>query len=87
MNSKIFVKFSKIQYHIVDVYIHRIGPNDFLRRQIFRFCTALYCGVLPTVAVMPRRSETGQKDRARDLVYVRSNEPTLAGEHSSCKLR
>jgi len=45
MNFKIFVffKFSKIQCHIVKVYVEII----FLRRQIFRFCTALYGGVSP----------------------------------------
>jgi len=40
MNFKIFLKFSKIQYHIVRVYsVHRI---IFWRRQIFRFCTAAF---------------------------------------------
>jgi len=38
-------EFSKTQYHVVKVY------SVFLRRQIFGLCTALYGGVLPTVAV------------------------------------
>ena len=36
MNFKMFLKFSKIQYVIVKMYIQQL----FLRRQIFRFCTA-----------------------------------------------
>jgi len=36
--------------------VHR--ATSCLLRRIFRLCTALYGGVLPTVAVMSRRSET-----------------------------
>ena len=46
MDFKIFLKLSKIQYHIVNVYTEWLFcVAD------FHICTALYDGVLPTLAV------------------------------------
>ena len=46
MNFQTFKKSVKFSARLL-----RCTQNNFVRRPIFRFCTALYGGILPTVAV------------------------------------